>query len=86
MFARIGFGISNMLGKPCQAAFCRRCVKFTIKLLRQSMVKFERALFAGRIGNVMNHIALFIKNIQAAQMVDGRHGGQIILEAHDCPF
>jgi hypothetical protein len=50
------------------------------------MVKLERALFAGRIGNVMNHIALFIENIQAAQMVDGRHGGQIILEAHDCPF
>ena len=86
MFARIDFGIGNMFGEPCQATFCRRCVKFTAKLLRQSMVKLELALFAGCIGNVMNHIALFVENIQAAQMIDGRHGGQIVLEAHDCPF
>ena len=63
MFARIDFGIGNMFGKPCQAAFCRRCVKFTAKLLCQSMVKLERTLFAGCIGNVMNHIALFVENI-----------------------
>ena len=86
MLARIGLRIGNMFGKPIQTLHCCCGIEFAAKIQCQSVVEFQRALLAGRVGDVMDGFALCVEDVESAQMTDVGHGGEVVLEAHGCPF
>ena len=61
-------------------------IEFAAEIQCQSVVEFQRALFAGRVGDVMDGFALCVEDVESAQMTDVGHGGEVVLEAHGCPF
>ena len=61
-------------------------IEFAAEIQCQSVVEFQRALLAGRIGDVMDGFALCVEDVESAQMTDVGHGGEVVLEAHGCPF
>ena len=65
MLARIGLRIGNVFGKPIQALRSSSGIELATEIQCQSVVEFQRALLAGRIGDVMDGFALCVKDVES---------------------